>query len=85
MADDLSKNIVIQVTAQTDQLEQSVTNLNKIIDNLQTQQKALIDTGNQNSAVFQNNADKIDIYQKSLQNASSQLNSYSSILNSSST
>jgi len=85
MADDLNRNITIQVTAQTDQLEQSITNLNKIIDSLQAQQKQLIDSGNATSAAFQNNADKINIYQKSLQNASSQLNSYLSVLNSSAT
>jgi len=85
MADDLNKNITIQVTAQTDQLEQSITNLNKIIGSLQAQQKQLVDTGNATSATFQNNADKIDIYQKSLQNASSQLNTYTSVLNSSAT
>jgi hypothetical protein len=85
MADDLNKNITIQVTAQTDQLEQSITNLNKIIGSLQAQQKQLVDTGNATSATFQNNADKIDIYQKSLQNASSQLNTYTSDLNSSAT
>lgn len=85
MADDINKKITIQVTAQTDQLEQSITNLNKIIDTLLTQQKQLIDSGNQTSAAFKNNADKIDIYQKSLQNATSQLNSYLTILNSSAT
>jgi len=85
MADDISKNIIIQVSAQTNQLEQSITNLNSIIGNLLTQQKQLIESGNQTSAAFQNNADKIDVFQKSLQNASSQLNSYLSILNSSAT
>jgi len=85
MADDISKNIVIQVSAQTDQLEKSITNLNSIINNLLIQQKQLINSGNQTSTAFQNNADKIDIFQKSLQNASSQLNSYLSILNSSAT
>ena len=85
MADDISKNITIQVSAQTEQLEKSITNLNSIINNLLIQQKQLIDSGNQTSTAFQNNADKIDIFQKSLQNASSQLNSYLSILNSSAT
>jgi len=85
MADDISKNIIIQVTAQTDQLEQSISNLNKIIDNLLLQQKKLADTGKEASEAFQNNADKIDIFTKSLQKATTQLNSYLSILNSSAT
>lgn len=85
MADDISKNIIIQVTAQTDQLEQSITNLNKLIDNLLAQQKQLADAGKETSAAFQNNADKIDIFQKSLQNATSQLNSFVAVLNSSAT
>jgi hypothetical protein len=64
MADDLNKNIIITVSAETDKLEQSITNLNKIIDNLLSQQKQLVDSGNAASAVFQNNADKLDIFQK---------------------
>ncbi len=85
MADDISKNIIIQVTAQTDQLEQSITNLNKIIDGLLLQQKQLTEAGKENSEAFQNNADKIDIFSKSLQNATTQLNNYLSALNSSAT
>lgn len=83
MADDLNKNITIQVTAQTDQLEQSINNLNKIIDSLLAKQKQLADAGNQNSAAFQNNADKIAIFQKSLQAATAQLNAYLNALSSS--
>ena len=82
MADDLSKNITITVTAETDQLEQSITNLNKIIDSLLAKQKQLADAGKTSSDAFQNNADKIDIFQKSLQNATTQLNAYLSVLNS---
>jgi hypothetical protein len=80
MTDDLNKNIIIQVTAQTSQLEQSITNLNKIIDSLQAKQQQLAASGDQTSASFQNNADKIDIFQKSLQNASAQLNTFQSAL-----
>jgi hypothetical protein len=85
MANDLNKNITIAITAQTDQLQQSITNLNKIIDSLLAQQKQLTDAGKTTSDAFQNNADKIDIFQKSLQNATSQLNTYLSVLNSSAT
>jgi hypothetical protein len=81
MADDISKNISIQITAETDKLEQNITNLNKIIGNLQSQQKQLADSGKETSAAFQNNADKIDIFQKKLQTAISQLNSFQSALN----
>lgn len=83
MADDLNKNITITVSAETDKLEQSITNLNKIIDNLLAQQKQLVDSGNSASAVFQNNADKLDIFQKSLQAATTQLNNYVTAVNSS--
>jgi hypothetical protein len=83
MADDLNKNITITVSAETDKLEQSISNLNKIIDNLLTQQKQLVDSGNAASAVFQNNADKLDIFQKSLQAATAQLNSYIAAVNTS--
>ena len=82
MADDLNKNIIIQVTAQTDQLEQSITNLNKLIDNLLDQQKKLAEAGKETSTAFQNNADKIDIFQKSLQTATTQLNTFQTALNS---
>jgi len=83
MADDISKNISIQITAETDKLEQSITNLNKIIGNLQNQQKQLAKSGKSTSVAFKNNADKIDIFQKSLQNASSQLNTFKTALSSS--
>jgi len=83
MADDINKNITITVSAETDKLEQSITNLNKIIDNLLTQQKQLVDSGNATSVAFQNNADKLDIFQKSLQAATTQLNNYVTAVNSS--
>lgn len=83
MADDLNKNITITVSAETDKLEQSITNLNKLIDNLLAQQKQLVDSGSATSAAFQNNADKLDIYQKSLLSATTQLNSYITAVNTS--
>lgn len=82
MADDISKNISIQITAETDKLEQSIGNLNKIIAGLQKQQKQLAKAGKTSSEAFKNNADKIDIFNKSLQNASAQLNGFKTALSS---
>ena len=82
MADDLNKNITIQVTADTSDLEQSITNLNKVIDGLLAQQKQLDSSGEQNSTSFDNLGSKLDSLQKKLQDASKQLATHTSALNS---
>ena len=50
MADDLNKNITIQVTSDTSDIEQNISTLNKTIDGLLAQQKQLDNAGQQNSA-----------------------------------
>jgi hypothetical protein len=85
MADDLNKNITIQVTADTADLEQSITNLNKIIDGLLAQQKQLDGSGQQNSATFDAISSKLEAFQKKLQDVSAQLNTNTTALNSLST
>jgi hypothetical protein len=82
MAEDLSKNIIIQVTAQTSQLEQSITNLNKIIDTLSAQQKQLDASGQQNSVTFDNLSSKLEIFQKRLQDVNTQIAANTAALNS---
>ncbi|MGN6181235.1 MAG: hypothetical protein ACTHNW_18780 [Mucilaginibacter sp.] len=82
MADDISKNISIQITAETDKLEQSIGNLNTIITDLLEKQKQLANSGQINSDAFKNSADKIEIYNKRLQNVSTQLNGFKTALDS---
>jgi len=80
MADDLNKNIIIQVTAQTDQLEQSITNLNKLIDGLKGRQKELADSGKETSDAFKQNAANIDNLKKTLNDATTQLSGFNKAL-----
>ncbi|WP_179415536.1 hypothetical protein HDF19_21795 [Mucilaginibacter sp. E4BP6] len=74
MADDLNKNITITVTAQTDTVQQNIVSLNKTINDLLLQQKQLDAVGQQNSATYNGIIAKLDALQKSLQDATTQLN-----------
>ncbi len=56
MADDISKKILIQVEANTDQLEQGVADLNQTLDILLQKQKQLSDAGQQNTNAFRDMA-----------------------------
>ena len=81
MADDLNKNITIQVTSDTSDIEQNISTLNKTIDGLLAQQKQLDNAGQQNSASYEGLNAKLDTYQKALQAASKQLADHTSTLN----
>ncbi len=81
MADDLNKNITIQVTSDTSDIEQNISTLNKTIDGLLAQQKQLDNAGQQNSASYEGLNTKLDAYQKALQTASKQLADHTSALN----
>jgi hypothetical protein len=81
MADDLNKNITIQVTSDTSNIEQNISTLNKTIDGLLAQQKQLDNAGQQNSASYEGLSAKLDTYQKALQAASKQLADHTSTLN----
>ncbi len=52
MAEDINKKISIKVEAETGELTQSVTELNKTLDTLLQKQKQLSDAGLQNTKVF---------------------------------
>jgi len=67
MADDISRKITIEVAADTGDLEQNITNLNKLIDSLTDKQNALTAAGQQNSAAFQSNAANIGTLNTALQ------------------
>lgn len=80
MADDLSKNIVIQITAETGQLQQTITSITKSIADLQDQQKKLTDAGKENSDTFKDNADKLNDLQKGLKDTTAQLSTFQQAL-----
>jgi hypothetical protein len=82
MADDLNKNIIINITAETGKLEENITGISKSIDGLLDQQKKLVDSGKQTSDTYKSNSEKLDDYQKSLQSAITQLNNYITAVNS---
>jgi archaellum component FlaC len=70
MADTLSKNIVIQISADTDQLKDEVTGLNQTLDALLTRQQQLTASGQQNTRAFQDNAAQIKLTQTAIENHS---------------
>ncbi|HTD41581.1 MAG TPA: hypothetical protein VK671_13220 [Mucilaginibacter sp.] len=84
MADDISKKIIIEVEAQTGKLQQNISSLNQVINELQANQQKLIASGNEGSAAFEKTATAIDKYQKQLDTANKQLKSFNSGINSSS-
>jgi uncharacterized coiled-coil DUF342 family protein len=85
MADDINKKITIEVEAQTNKLQQNITSLNQIINELQANQKKLTESGNENAAVFDKTAEAIGKYLKQLDALNKQLSSYSKEINSSGT
>jgi len=70
MADDISKKILIQVEANTDQLEQSVADLNQTLDGLLQKQKQLTDSGQQNTKAYQDMAAQVKATQAAIDNHS---------------
>jgi len=70
MADDISKKILIQVEADTDQLNQSVATLNQTLDGLLQKQKQLTDSGQQNTKAYQDMAAQVKTVQAAIDNHS---------------
>jgi len=67
MADDISKKILIQVEADTDQLEKNVTDLNQTLDGLLQKQKQLTNSGQQNTKAFNDMAVQIKATQATIE------------------
>lgn len=82
MADDINKNIIINITDETGKFEENIKGISKSIDELLDQQKKLADSGKKTSDIYKSNAQKLNDYQKSLQTAITQLNNYITAVNS---
>jgi hypothetical protein len=67
MADDISKKILIQVEANTDQLEQNIADLNQTLDGLLQKQKQLTNSGQQNTEAFNDMAVQIKATQATIE------------------
>jgi len=70
MADDINKKITIQVEAQTDDLKQSITDLNQTLEGLLQKQKQLADGGKENTKSFHDLGTQIKATQTALENYS---------------
>jgi hypothetical protein len=70
MADDISKKILLQVEADTNQLDQSVAALNQTLDGLLQKQKQLSEAGQQNTKAFQDMAAQVKTAQAAIDNHS---------------
>jgi hypothetical protein len=87
MADDISKKILIQVEADTDQVKQGIADLNQTLDTLLQKQNLLATTGQQSSKAFQDIAAQvknaqaaIDSHSKALDNNAKTLGSANNTL-----
>jgi hypothetical protein len=81
MAEDISKQITIGVTLDSEDLNQDIITLNKTIDALLARQQQLNTAGQQNAAVFNNMAATLVSFQKTLQDVQGQLASNEAALN----
>jgi hypothetical protein len=66
MADDISKNIIIKVEADTDQVKQGINELNQSLDTLLQMQTQLAAAGQQNSKTFQDIAAQVKTAQAAI-------------------
>ncbi|HAL80813.1 MAG TPA: hypothetical protein DCO83_00110 [Mucilaginibacter sp.] len=77
MADDISKKILIQVEADTNQVAQSIADLNQTLDALLQKQKQLTDSGQQNTKVYQDMATQVKATQAAIDNHSKAIDNHS--------
>ena len=75
MADTISNIIVIQVSADTDQLKDDISDLNQTLDALLNRQQQLTASGQQNTKAFQDNAAQIKLTQAAIENHSKAIDS----------
>jgi len=68
MADDISKKIIIQVEAETDQFNKDLVTLNQSLDSLLQKQKQLSDAGQQTTKAFQDIAIQVKSVQTTIDN-----------------
>jgi len=81
MADDLNKNITINVELETEKLTQNIASLNSAIDSLLAKQQQLSTTGQQNTAAFTALTTQLEAFQKKLQEVNTQITTGTTALN----
>ena len=74
MADDISRNILVQVQADTEQFEQNIAKLNQTLDGLMQKQKQLTDTGQQNTVAFRDTAAQVKTVQAAIDDHTKAIN-----------